>query len=1152
MDESKVRASARAGVPPGTRLNGIYEIETAIAAGGMGEVYKAHNIQTGDPLAIKLVLPEHARNEDMLALFRREASMLHNLYHEAIVRYYVFTVDPDLGRAYLAMEYVDGPSLSDVLRQGPLPLESVRLLQRRLAGALEAAHQRGVVHRDLSPDNVILPDGDVRRAKIIDFGIARSTRPGDATIIGGGFAGKYNYVSPEQLGLFGGEVTGKSDIYSLGLLLAGASRGRPIDMDGSQFEVIEKRRQVPDLSGIDPEMRPLLEAMLQPDPAARPSGMAEVAAWGAEPATGWTVPPTAPPAWSSAPLPPAAATPAAAPLAMPGLGATSSSGAGAGSAPPTGRGAAATGSAGPGRGRTAEPKPGGGRSGLKVGVALGALVLVAGAGAAVWFVGGEDEERLAAPAAPPPIVDTAAAPPIAEPRPAPPPIAEPSASPPATEPGPAAAPATDTAVAPPADPSPPPAPLPSPIAPAAPGGLAAGDRAEPSPAEPRQLPPEEIVRRLIESMPVQPGPAQATGDPAPAPAPAPAPPTAEGPSPMATADPGRPPVAGARPEPQAEAGPAPRATADELRRQLLAALDVEEAPPEPAPAAPPAAPAAPPVAVVEPPVAAAPVVDPPSTAAPSPRLEPPVSDAAPALALDPTAPPAVPSLAPLPAEPPPDPAPAPEPDRLAALPMAVPDEPAAPAPVEPTPAPDGEGGGNRPPGFGTSRVAALPAEVGRSYVERLPKARDPDGDEVSITVAGDVPPGLSVLWLEDGSVQLGGIATTAGDYTFTIVARDGEGAAARLPVTLAVRETGIAPIRMLPQEEGPKQATAPPPAAPRQDSGAGSGAAAVPTPPGAAPVPGPAVEPREPASAPSSPPPVLAVTPEVTPARPPPVAEAPTPAAPDPVVAEADPAVAPLPPPLPEPPSLPEPPATAAPTPAEPPPPAEVETALLTPPAAPDPVAPDPPPTGAPARLSLHDYLGAFDGGPCFFARPLVADIDAARIEGFGTEVEGFVRLEADVIRDYGSEPRIDVRMVEAGQCPAVDFMHAIGHSAAKTPLIELETFEVGPGRPLAGRIGGITDGALTVLLVGNDGSVVRLDRMLRPAGDGAAFSIPLQADAASAGVPQLLMAIVTDRPLSSLPESGPASEVFPALAREIRDGGRSVVLDAEMFRIGG
>ena len=266
-------------VPTGTQLNGIYEIDSLIGIGGMGEVFKGHNIQTGDPLAIKIVLPEFAKDELILELFRKEARILFHLAHDAIVRYYVFTVAPEIGRPYLAMEYVDGPSLAEHLKTALPTTVDVITLQRRLADGLQRAHEAGVIHRDISPDNVILPENRPELAKIIDFGIARSARVGGTTLLGGSFAGKYNFVSPEQLGLFGGEVTPQSDIYSLGLVLAAALRGRPLDMSGSQAEVVEKRRVVPDLSGIDARMQPLLRAMLQPDPAHRLGSMAEVRDW---------------------------------------------------------------------------------------------------------------------------------------------------------------------------------------------------------------------------------------------------------------------------------------------------------------------------------------------------------------------------------------------------------------------------------------------------------------------------------------------------------------------------------------------------------------------------------------------------------------------------------------------------------------------------------------------------------------------------------------------------------------------------------------------------------------------------------------------------------------------------------------------------------
>jgi serine/threonine protein kinase, bacterial len=278
MDSRESTPFVNRGVPRGTRLNGIYEIDEMIGSGGMGEIYKGHELQTGAAVAIKMLLPDMAENEAALGLFRREAAALHNLPHDAIVRYFLFTVEPTLQRPYLAMEFVDGRSLSEMLQAGPLHFDKLAKLTRRIASGLEAAHERGIVHRDVSPDNIVVPRNDVTRAKIIDFGIARLVQAGDPTIIGSGFAGKENYVSPEQVGLFGGEVTPKSDIYSLGLVIFYAITGQKLDMAGTQFQLVEKRRHLPDLGAVDGRFLPLLERMLQPDPANRPT-MADVANW---------------------------------------------------------------------------------------------------------------------------------------------------------------------------------------------------------------------------------------------------------------------------------------------------------------------------------------------------------------------------------------------------------------------------------------------------------------------------------------------------------------------------------------------------------------------------------------------------------------------------------------------------------------------------------------------------------------------------------------------------------------------------------------------------------------------------------------------------------------------------------------------------------
>lgn len=286
------RGTVRGAVPAGTRLNDMYEIDVMIASGGMGEIYLGKLVETGDTVAIKMIKPEFSDNESVMALFRKEASALHHLHHDSIVRNYGFAIDRRINRAFLAMEFVPGNSLSDLLKNRVLSLEEVNLLRRRLAAGLQVAHDKGIIHRDVSPDNILLPDDDVRNAKIIDFGIARSTKLGHATVIGDGFAGKYNYVSPEQLGMHGGEVTNRSDIYSLGLMLAEALTGKPIDMSGSQVDVIDKRRQVPDLAHINEQIRPLIHKMLEPDPANRPASMIEVAEWEYVPATGKAKRPT--------------------------------------------------------------------------------------------------------------------------------------------------------------------------------------------------------------------------------------------------------------------------------------------------------------------------------------------------------------------------------------------------------------------------------------------------------------------------------------------------------------------------------------------------------------------------------------------------------------------------------------------------------------------------------------------------------------------------------------------------------------------------------------------------------------------------------------------------------------------------------------------
>ena len=275
LPERTVFVSGR--IAPGTVLNGVYVIEGSLAPGGMGELYKGHESFSGKKVALKFIRRELEENDDARQMFVNEGNSLSELHHDAIVRCYPLSVDPTLKRLYLPMEFVEGPSLFDLMEAGPIPTEQVKLLLKRIGAGLQAAHELNIFHRDVSPDNIIVPDRDMARAKIIDFGIARAVGSGRATIIGSGFAGKHNYVSPEQCGLFGGDVQAPSDIYSLALVLAGALLGKPLDMGGSLIDVTAKRQVLPDLSTIDPSIRHVLEAMLQPDPAARPATMTAAA-----------------------------------------------------------------------------------------------------------------------------------------------------------------------------------------------------------------------------------------------------------------------------------------------------------------------------------------------------------------------------------------------------------------------------------------------------------------------------------------------------------------------------------------------------------------------------------------------------------------------------------------------------------------------------------------------------------------------------------------------------------------------------------------------------------------------------------------------------------------------------------------------------------
>ncbi|WP_438604847.1 protein kinase domain-containing protein [Inquilinus sp.] len=260
---------------PGATVLFTYRIVRLISRGGMGEIYEAQHIDQRTRHAIKIILPELMGDESIVALFLREAESLRKIRHAGIVSYDGLFRD-ESRRLHLVMEYVDGPSLSERLRDGPLTPEEVGALRDRLASGLAEAHEIGISHRDLSPDNILLEHGRLGGAKLIDFGIAKLSDPDAQTVVGSAFAGKFSWASPEQVGLFGAQVDSRSDIYSLGLVLAAAARGRPLEMGRSMMAVVNARRSVPQLDGVPPSLAPQIARMLEPDPLDRPQSMREI------------------------------------------------------------------------------------------------------------------------------------------------------------------------------------------------------------------------------------------------------------------------------------------------------------------------------------------------------------------------------------------------------------------------------------------------------------------------------------------------------------------------------------------------------------------------------------------------------------------------------------------------------------------------------------------------------------------------------------------------------------------------------------------------------------------------------------------------------------------------------------------------------------
>jgi Protein kinase domain len=270
---------------PGTTLAERYRIVSPLGKGGMGEVYRAEDLKLGQTVALKFLPRSLAQTEHALERFTREVRLARQVSHPNVCRVFDIGEISDVGdggkrseHTFLTMEFVDGEDLASLIRRiGRLPPDKALEIARQMCAGLAAAHEHGIIHRDLKPANIML-DGR-GRVRITDFGLA-----GLAAEIEGADAraGTPAYMSPEQF--VRGEVSRKSDLYSLGLVLYEIFTGkRPFDASSSEEMAHLREKSAPTApSQFVKELDPLVERVilrcLEKDPAKRPASALQVAA----------------------------------------------------------------------------------------------------------------------------------------------------------------------------------------------------------------------------------------------------------------------------------------------------------------------------------------------------------------------------------------------------------------------------------------------------------------------------------------------------------------------------------------------------------------------------------------------------------------------------------------------------------------------------------------------------------------------------------------------------------------------------------------------------------------------------------------------------------------------------------------------------------
>lgn len=254
------RAADRAEIAPGTTLGGRYRVISTLGAGGMGVVYKAHDIELDDVVALKMLRPGVLLDAEQLDRLKSEIKLARRITHPNVLRTFDFgEVD---GRPYISMEYVRGLTLRYLLGETErVPYSAALRIARQLCAGLAAAHEVGVLHRDIKPENLILEANG--NAKLMDFGIARPARraePGHTQP--GTFIGTPNYCAPEQL--TGDDVDERGDIYACGVVMSEMFCGGLPFTGANTMEIYQAQlRNEPILpSKLWPEIPPELEAVI--------------------------------------------------------------------------------------------------------------------------------------------------------------------------------------------------------------------------------------------------------------------------------------------------------------------------------------------------------------------------------------------------------------------------------------------------------------------------------------------------------------------------------------------------------------------------------------------------------------------------------------------------------------------------------------------------------------------------------------------------------------------------------------------------------------------------------------------------------------------------------------------------------------------------